>query len=132
MAGKRLYAHVHRLTAACPGCGRLAGQTGPKARQKVYDASTGLWRCPCGYVAYVGVIFWPRARQGSVRLPPDHVLTPGEAAALRLELSYAETPAATQRNRQAPQLGAGLKTGPVNRECTCGGCEVHPGGVKTP
>lgn len=128
--GRRVYAHVERLACACPRCGAISLPP-KKARASLgygYHPETGIFRCyreKCGYIAYVGVIFWPRGA-GRAALPPDHVLLPGEAASLRLALSYAET-----RRNDAPRLadaGGGVgqrRTQPVNRVCTCGECPIH-------
>lgn len=82
---RRLYAHVLSLTCACPRCGKVLGAGTAGRRAQAYDAATGGLRCPCGYRALVGVLLWPVRRRA--QLPHDHILTPGEAAELRLHLS---------------------------------------------
>jgi hypothetical protein len=90
-----------------------------------YDPLRGVFRCRnCKYTAYVGIVFWP-LRGNHAGLPADHVLTPGEAAELRVTagLSY------EAEERPPRVLGRYEGTRRIQRtnvECTCGEpCAVH-------
>lgn len=132
----RLYAHIHTFEVICPRCGRFYrhGGWGPRPAEKPktggYDTGTGVYTCPgyvqgrpCGYRAYVGVVLWP-LRASKAPRPADHVLTPGEAVARRVDREAASYEA---RGR----LG-GRRERVTNVECTCGedgagraSCAVH-------
>jgi len=139
----RLYAHVHSFEVVCPRCGRFyrCGPNGPRPAERSklggYDRGTGVYTCPgvlgtrpCGYRAYVGLVLWP-LRASKVARPADHVLTPGEAVARRVDRPIASYEA-------AGRLG-GRRERVTNVACTCGedqagrvSCAVHtpPGPVQ--
>lgn len=128
--GTKVYAHIHSISMTCPKCGQI---TTPKLARPAgtgYQASTATFKCPrakCGYQAYVGVVLWPRRSSGRPTLPSDHVLTPGQAAQLRLELSYAESRSNLRLRGEGEGGGIGQRQlQPVNRVCTCGECPIHP------
>lgn len=128
--GPHVYAQPLAGTIACPRCGELTAwgpwigrrqAAGGGWARASWDAETSLWRCPrCALRAYVGLTLWPTVARGStVARPRDHVLTPGQAAELRLHLSS-----------ESPRRGRG-RHGYVNGVCTCAsGCLVHGEGGK--
>jgi hypothetical protein len=120
-----VYAHVDRVSLACPDCGALSDPRLPGLAGAAYDKRTGFFRCPsCRYGAYIGVVLWPVNRGGGkVGLPADHVLSPGQAVQLRQALSYAEG----EGPRRGPE---GWRARQVNRQCTCGQpCGIHGGAL---
>jgi hypothetical protein len=121
-----VYAHVERISLACPACGRLSDPR--MKRAEGYDKTTGFFACRgCGYGAYVGVVLWP-ARRSFIARPGDHVLSPGQAVQLRQALSYAEEEH-QPRDHRPKGIGA-ARTRLVNRVCTCGQpCNVHGGAL---
>lgn len=110
---RRVYAHIRSAEIACPSCGTMYLERKHAGRKQRYEQRTSLFSCGvCHRRYYLGVVFWPVVGRAPGR-PADHVLTPGEALQLRLELSYAET-----RGAKAPQ--------PTNVVCSClEPCPVH-------
>jgi len=119
---RRVFAHVERLTIACPQCGGIyllgwgrqspAWGTGPTGQ--AYDPETGVFHCQrrsCHYRAFVGVTLYPAHQQQKRVLPADHVPSPREAAAMRLHVEGEPMPGTRAR---------------INKLCTCGPCPVHP------
>lgn len=131
---RRIYGHVDAGSWSCPRCGELtlAGGRGRRrsggGETRGYDPQTGHFRCRgCGYGAYIGLVLWPTRGQAIAR-PGDHVLTPGEAAALRLALSMAETRGGGANRPPGVHGEAMRRLVRTNRECTCGvPCAVHDG-----
>lgn len=129
---RRQYAHVISLELICPRCGRLYrtrsnGNDKRAMKNRVYDRASGIFTCTrCRYRAYVGVILWPAT--GRHAIPEDHVLTPGEAAELRAELS-AVTKERVAGVRGDPEEDGQRRRPQVNLRCHCGEeCPVHRAG----
>jgi hypothetical protein len=118
--GPRIYGHIDAAELTCPRCGVLHRFTKAK-RTSWYDAKRGIFTCRgtgCTYRAYLGIVCWPVTPYTTERRmtrPPDHVLTPGEAAQMRVLGSFA-----------SPGRLGGRRERKTNIECLCGTpCPVH-------